>query len=667
MSGIGAIFRRDGREVSPREAQAMARALAVHGPDREDLHLDGAVALVHRLFADTPEARLGRQPVEGAGGRRRLLFDGRLDNREDLARALDLDAAELAGLSDAALAMRSWDRWGEDAPERWIGPHAAILWDEADQALTALRDPLGRRLLTWWETPELFAIATAPKGLHALPEIPRRLDRIRFAQALTQHYGDAERSWYEGVRRLPPCGRLRVDRRSLRLGAGRRLADRVRDVTPASEAACAEEAHALLDQAVRARLRGAQGAGLFLSGGLDSSTLAVKAAAQLGAARGPLDGPLHGLLHGYVAVPGPDWDGRVPRGWYGDETPSVRALAARVPNLRAQFVDAADLPLDHREAAFLHCAEAPRRNVVSLAWMHAIFERARGDGVSVLLNGYHGDFTLSHEGSGLLLELWRAGRLGPLLRELRAGGAGPGRIGRRLLGELVFPLLPARAWRAKERLRGRHGEGSRRNWPRASLIHAAFAREAEVERWAAPGPGGLWQGEQPPADLRLARIRAIEEYAAEGAEFSLGMSSLHGVALRDPYSDLRLLEWSLGLPEAMHRRDGRGRRLIRRMMADALPPEILDRPPERSRGMQSADWHARLSRELPALRAWAARQREGAAERELDLDAIEAMLDAWPSQTVIDGSDDARFRLRTVLPMSVQATRFAASIDGRNA
>ena len=66
---------------------------------------------------------------------------------------------------------------------------------------------------------------------------------------------------------------------------------------------------------------------------------------------------------------------------------------------------------------------------------------------------------------------------------------------------------------------------------------------------------------------------------------------LHGVALRDPLFERRLMEWGCGLPYDQFLREGRSQMLVRRLMKDRLPAEILDGP----KGLQAADWHLRTT------------------------------------------------------------------------
>ena len=77
-----------------------------------------------------------------------------------------------------------------------------------------------------------------------------------------------------------------------------------------------------------------------------------------------------------------------------------------------------------------------------------------------------------------------------------------------------------------------------------------------------------------------------------------GLRALYGISIRDPFANRRLVEWSFGLPEEQFLRNGVSRWLIRRMMDGQLPDSVLH---NRKTGLQTSDWHLRLTRDLPKI------------------------------------------------------------------
>src|SRR6516225_3077562 len=121
MSGIAAIFNRDGRPAESRMIKAMLDAIHHRGPDREGVWIEGAVALGQRMLHATPEAVAEQQPWSDEGRRYRLVFDGRIDNGVDLQLQLSAAGVETRINTDAELILRSYQCWGEKPQEVTFG------------------------------------------------------------------------------------------------------------------------------------------------------------------------------------------------------------------------------------------------------------------------------------------------------------------------------------------------------------------------------------------------------------------------------------------------------------------------------------------------------------------------------------------------------------------
>ncbi len=659
MSGLALIFWRNGASVDPPDVHKMVQALRIHGPEGSFACCMDEVAFGYTHFANTPEASLPRKPTPGGGGRYHMVFDGRLDNRSDLANALFLSAAELGQMSDVALAMRCWEKWQHSAFNKWVGEFAVLIWDADERKVIAVRDHFGGRLMYYHETADRIVFATAPKGIHTLRDIPRQVDTQKVAQALCQIYTDPERSFFQGIKRVPPACYKQVTPSSSGLSKYYDVRDHIRPIQKKSDDAYVEEAREVFDTALTASLRTKGGTGVLMSGGMDSSTVAVSAARDL-AEKGQ-------DLQAYTWVPEQGWDGRTPRGWYGDETVHAKRIAEMTPNLDLHLVDAAGRGHSHKQDAFLNAAEAPQRNALLLPYVHAALEKAQHQGVRTVLNGHMGDLTLSYMGQGIFAYLWRAGKYRALFQELQA--LSPGRINsaRAFFTHVVFPTAPDWLWKTKERLRGRSGAGSRQHWKRTAAIHPAFAERTDIKNQVGRGPGGIWEDEPPTSDPRGDDLDTLQEIANETAEFSQGFSALYGVEFRDPFADRRVVEWSLGVPEDQFWRSGQPRWLLARMMQGKLPEQVLNKPRKTYRGMQVSDWHLRLTRDQAEIKSELALFETDPDVRDMiDLRRLQEVVDNWPEETVVNEMDDRRFYLPVVLPMALQIGHFVRKVSGRN-
>jgi asparagine synthase (glutamine-hydrolysing) len=386
----------------------------------------------------TPEDRYEQQPVASADGRLVLVSDGRLDNRPELADRLRISTHEAATLPDSTLILRAYERWGEDAPQHLIGDYAFALWDGRQQTLLLARSPLGNRPLYYYHTPRVFAFATMPNGLFALPWVPRRLvleNLLEPAPACTP---------FQGLHKLPDGHWLRVNERGLQEQLFWQL-DLTRRISFKRDEEYVEAFHELLTTAVASRLRSLYPVGISLSGGLDSSTVAATAAPQLAQQNQP--------LYAYTQVPTPAFAGPLPPGKYADETPFVQAIAAMYPNLRLHFINTTDQPIFADINRFFDAMIGPFQNVANRPWIEAIQAQAQADGVRVLLTGEAGNLTVSWKGTSALPELVRKGALHRAWCMARGETRSSVSAGRRLLSEGMLPLLPSRIQALTQTLR----------------------------------------------------------------------------------------------------------------------------------------------------------------------------------------------------------------------
>lgn len=654
MSAIAAIVQRNGRPVPREDIERMTRAIAVYGPEFQRSVLLGEAAFGCALGFYTPEDVRKPQPVSGAGGRYSLLFDGRIDNREEIGAALGLSAGRLSEFSDAELAMRSIEKWGTASFLKWIAEFALLLWDGTERRLTLARDPFGQRSLVYYDGPDRFVAATMPRGLHALPDIPRELDHQKIADALCQLLTDTTRTFFKGLSICPAGHIMTVTRDTVRSERYYALRDHVRDIRHRRDEDYVEEARELFQTAVDARLRSSGPVGAFMSGGLDSSTGAAFAAQTL-AARGK-------RLPVFTWVPEAGWDGRTEAHCYGDETPYVEAIAARIPNIDLTLVDAAGRSHYHRQDEYLRLSDMPVRNAGISYLTHSILEEAKARNIRVMLTGESGNMTLSYRGDGLYYELFRSGKLARLARELRFLDPKPRAMARNFYQYVASGILSDRAWETLQRLRGRAGGDEQ--WLRFSAVVPEFGRQMQTpERGRQTGFDFFTK---PSHAKRQFWYWTVERLFGGVAQWGPAMQALYGIETRDPFADRRLVEWCFGVPENQYRRNGVGRWLVKRMMNGVLPDEILRKP--REVGRVGCDWRLRMTRDLDQMKTDLARMGEdGELGRMIDVPRLLALLDDWPQETVVDPQDDRRFYLQVNLPMAMQVGRFMQLVKGTNA
>jgi asparagine synthetase B (glutamine-hydrolysing) len=202
-----------------------------------------------------------------------VVFDGTIYNRADI-RASSNDGA-VAPRNDAELILSAYLKWGEGSLPRLKGVFAFCLWDSRRGRLLAARDRVGVFPLFYRSQAGSLQFATSPTAFERAPGTGPAVDRTLIAGLLDRHHPELEETYHSGVRRVPPGSLLVADRSSLRVERYWRPPPVGAGVEWVDENELGEFGR-LLDQAVGRALQ--QGpAGIFLSGGLDSVSVAAAA------------------------------------------------------------------------------------------------------------------------------------------------------------------------------------------------------------------------------------------------------------------------------------------------------------------------------------------------------------------------------------------------------
>jgi asparagine synthase (glutamine-hydrolysing) len=276
-------------------AGRMADTLEHRGPDDRGTWTDAesGIALGHRRLSIIDLSAEGHQPMRSASGRYLIAFNGEIYNFLDLRRELDALGIAWRGHSDTEVMLAAFEHWGVDgALRRFNGMFAFALWDRDERRLHLARDRMGEKPLYYGWRGDSFLFGSELKALRAHPAWRGEIDRDALATYLRYGCVPSPRSIYRGIHKLAPAHHLIVSADptqacepqpywSMRDAAEKGAADPL--VT--DEHAVVEELDALLRDAVRIRTIADVPVGVFLSGGVDSSTVAALMQAQ---ATGPV-------------------------------------------------------------------------------------------------------------------------------------------------------------------------------------------------------------------------------------------------------------------------------------------------------------------------------------------------------------------------------------------
>ena len=157
MSAIAGIFYIDGRSVQRAELESMVAILAHRGPDACGIWSDGQVGFGHRLLQITPESLDERQPLADAIGDLIITADARLDDPDELSATLGLPRSSKDKVTDAAIILAAYERWGERCPEYLHGDFAFAIYDRRRRSIFCARDRFGVKPFYYYSSPRLMA------------------------------------------------------------------------------------------------------------------------------------------------------------------------------------------------------------------------------------------------------------------------------------------------------------------------------------------------------------------------------------------------------------------------------------------------------------------------------------------------------------------------------
>ncbi len=514
-----------------------------------------------------------------------VVICGRLDCRAELWRQLDRrstgDAVEAlpaeATSSDAALVLAAYERFGLDCTEHLFGDWSFALWDARLNRLVLARDATGNSALFWWQDGGLLLFASSLPTLMSAGPVPSRPNARWLAGLLTVFTDPAHpgATAFEGVYAVPPGHLLLAEAGRVELKRWWRP-EGLQPLDGTCLPALQSQFLTLYEDAVRQCLQRPGGSvTATLSGGLDSGSV-VALAAPLLVAQGQR---LIAFVHTPRFDPGSDNPGRTNNEWA-----LAQATARHVGNVQAiecQTVEPSPVEGIRR---WLDMCAAPSHAAGNWYWLLDIAARASASGARILLTGQGGNATVSLGGTG---NLWpRVFGFEPaiLLRELREERSGwLGGLQDRLVKPALRPL-----WYGLKR--ACVDDGGIPAWSGFALLNRSLAQELDLHaamRVARHDPGISPYSPRRMKLLRLGLLGAADNGTAASAELALA----HGLAVRDPTRDRRLVELCWRLPDELYWSNSLRRGLIRSAMRDHLPPEVLNCP---YKGLQSADLRQQL-------------------------------------------------------------------------
>lgn len=285
--------------------QSLTDFLSFRGPDALDVYLDGAVGMGHALLRTTREAITERQPAS-LEGRYRIVADARLDAREELIAELKRARRDVGSSTpDCDLILHAYAVWGTPCIDRLRGDFSFAVWDAGHKQLFCARDHFGIKPFYYAQFRGIFLCSNTLNCLRRHPLVGDKLNEAAVGDFLLFGLNyDNETTIFEDVQRLPPAHTLTFSSRGLQVKRywAPPTDGRIRYTEPREYV---EHFTSILDRAVGDRLH-TDRAGILLSGGLDSSSVAAVAKHISAQTTPPVE--IRGYTHIYESLI-PDHDG----------------------------------------------------------------------------------------------------------------------------------------------------------------------------------------------------------------------------------------------------------------------------------------------------------------------------------------------------------------------
>ena len=537
MCGIAGVV---GEPPDPDVLAAMGASLVHRGPDDSGSLVADLAGFAFRRLAII-DVSGGNQPIWNEDRSAAIMLNGEIYNHRALRSELESRGHRFDTNTDVEPVLHLWEEEAEGCLARLNGMFALAIWDARTRSLFLARDRLGKKPLYLARLAGGgLVFGSEIKAILQHPAIPRRPDLRAIDQFLSLQYVPSPLTAFEGIERLPPAGWLRWSIDGVERGRYWNLAFEPKLDAPASE--LEERLLALLDEAVRDRLESEVPLGVFLSGGVDSSAVALFAARAL--AR-----PLKTFS---VAFDDPRFD----------ESAHARrvaeSLGAEHHELRLGGVSP-DLLEDiawHYDQPFGDSSAVPSFQLA----------RITRPEVTVVLNGDGGDESFGgYERYRTVLamrSLFTAPA--PVRRAALAVASTLGHRGRKLAA--VAPGTLAEAYVATLT----HLPASRK----AELYTAAFSAAVAI-----PAPLEFLRGRARRSAVDAMLETDLHHYLPDDLLVKMDVATMaSSVEARSPLLDHRLVEFMAAVPARHKVGRGGGKLLLRRALRGLLPAAILNRP-----------------------------------------------------------------------------------------
>ena len=408
MSGFAGMISTSGAAPDRELLEKMTQKLEFRGPDAKQITIQAGAGFGFTLLRTGPAPQAETQPYS-VDGRVWLLGDVRLDGREDLRRKLEHAGEPLSReATDEELLLRTWRQWGEKGLAELSGDYSFGFWDATRRELLCLRDVMGVRPLFYAEANGWLYFSNTLEAIRCVADISSELDEHYIGDFLLEGWcSQAARTAFRKISRLPAGHVLRYANGAVEVSKFVSLPIE-EPLALKRDEEYVEQFRELLEGAVSERLpRG--NAAIFMSGGLDSTSIAAVAVAVAKRNGAPL------ALRAYTA----DWSELFddPEGKLAERAAKFIGIPIEVQSGNAYRPFAGGDGLDSSEPCLM-----PYRSMYA-AQISSAAKHAR-----VIFTGFGGDGVMTGQSWPYIVDLSRRRQFATIAKKIGGYLAGHGKI-----------------------------------------------------------------------------------------------------------------------------------------------------------------------------------------------------------------------------------------------
>jgi len=567
MCGICGYVNLDGKkEASEGIVKAMSLVLASRGPDDEGYFAKGGVAMGHRRLSIIDLAT-GHQPLSNQNRSKTIVYNGEIYNFREIRDSISKKGRIFLTNSDTEVLLAAYEVYGEDCLKLLNGMYAFAIWNEEDKSMFLARDRFGKKPLYYAVFEGQFIFASELKAILKHPSVKREIDPAALKKYFAYEYVPSPLTIFKGIYKLRPGEKMLVKNGSYR---AEKYYDAPISESPIFDKREAEEKlSGLFMESVKKRLVSDVPLGVFLSGGVDSSSIVAMMAELM---------PSKSIKTFSIAFKDKLFDesadARIVADFFGtDHNEEIMDVDAML-DIFPRVLDTLDEPFADSSIIPTYLVSRFTRKSVKVA--------LGGDGGDELFMGYPS---------------FRAYQMDGYIRFL------PDQIKKALLGFAASVLPHSREkgnlFSYMRRFAGGYGvpESVRHQaWigaftPKMEKELFLPGQDRDFDPLEIYGPtANLFDRARSSDPLTRAMYIYINTYMADDILSKVDRASMaNSLEVRAPFLDKDFAEFAMSIPASLKLRNGESKWILKRAMREKLPADTLNKP-KRGFAVPVAKW-----------------------------------------------------------------------------